>query len=169
MSIETITLVLLSMGLLVIVRIARPDKFGGMLRGMLDQFKSVVFTAPAGFVIAAFVSTMLPAQLVAGALGEASGFWGILFASLAGAFIPGGPMVSYPIVLTIGHLGAGQPQMIAFVTGWSLFAFHRIVSYELPLMGTQFLKVRLISTGLLPPLAGAAVLLLSPFFQGALP
>lgn len=164
MSVESIVMVLLSLGLLVAVRLARPDKFGSMLRGILDQFQSVAFTAPAGFVIAGFVSAMLPAQLVAGILGEASGFGGILFASIAGAFIPGGPMVSYPIVLTIGHLGAGEAQMIAFVTGWSLFAFHRIVSYELPLMGTQFLRIRLISTALLPPLAGVAVLLLRPFF-----
>ncbi|WP_156352143.1 hypothetical protein [Devosia sp. Leaf64] len=168
MSTETIVMVLLSLALLVTVRLAKPEKFGSMLRGILDQFKSVAFTAPAGFVIAAFVSTMLPAQLVAGVLGEASGFGGILFASIAGAFIPGGPMVSYPIVLTIGHLGAGHPQMIAFVTGWSLFAFHRIVSYELPLMGTQFLKVRLISTAMLPPLAGVVMLLLRPIFQGAI-
>lgn len=168
MGFDTFFMFALSVVLLIAVRLRQPDKFADMLKGLGTQARTVAITAPAGFLIAGFVAVMLPAEIVAGLLGEQSGIVGILLACIAGAFIPGGPMVAFPIVLTIGHLGAGQPQMIAFVTGWSLLAFHRIVSYELPLMGPQFLKVRLISTVLLPPLAGIAVLLLFPVARGTM-
>jgi hypothetical protein len=44
--------------------------------------------------------------------------------------------------------------LIAFITAWSVFAFHRIVMYEIPVMGIRFAMLRLLSSLILPPLAG---------------
>jgi hypothetical protein len=43
---------------------------------------------------------------------------------------------------------------VAFLTAWSVFAFHRVLIYEITLMGWRFSAVRLTSSLVLPPLAG---------------
>ena len=55
--------------------------------------------------------------------------------------------------------------MIAFLTAWSVFAFHRVLIYEITLMGWRFSAVRLISSLILPPLAGLLAMILSPVMQ----
>ncbi|MEX0852381.1 MAG: hypothetical protein WD036_03735, partial [Bauldia sp.] len=50
--------------------------------------------------------------------------------------------------------GASTPALITFITSWSIFAAHRIVIYEIPLLGASFLRLRLLSAGGLPLLAG---------------
>jgi len=106
------------------------------------------------FLIAGFFSVIVPADLVAAWLGKESGIKGILVASLVGGFIPGGPIISFPIVVVLFKAGAEIPALIAFLTAWSLFAFHRVLGYEIPLVGFRFASVRLLSSLLLPPLAG---------------
>jgi hypothetical protein len=64
-------------------------------------------------------------------------------------------MVAYPISFAMFQMGAGQPQMIALLTSWSVFAVHRILTYELPLMGRRFVGVRLAAVAPLPVLAAA--------------
>src|SRR5690606_16076445 len=98
-------------------------------------------------------------------VGPESGFYGILAAVIFGAVIPGGPILTFPLALVIWRSGAGEAQMIALLGSWSVFAMHRIVSYELPLLGPRFVVLRLTSSGLLPILSGLlamALLLLWP-------
>jgi hypothetical protein len=54
--------------------------------------------------------------------------------------------------------------LIAFVTAWSVFAFHRIVMYEIPIMGARFAMLRLLSSLVLPPLAGTLALIIEVHF-----
>jgi hypothetical protein len=63
-------------------------------------------------------------------------------------------MTSFPVAVFMWQYGAGVPQMVAMLTGWSLFAFHRLVAYELPMMGWRFAAVRVASSLIVPPLAG---------------
>jgi hypothetical protein len=79
--------------------------------------------------------------------------------------VPGGPILSFPIVVVLYKAGAGVPQLIAFLTAWSVFAFHRIMIYEVNLMGWRFTAVRLVSSLVLPPLAGLGAMALSPFLE----
>jgi len=76
-----------------------------------------------------------------------------------GAITPGGPFVSYPLVATLYKSGAAIGPVVAYVTGWSLWAVTRI-PLELSLVGPHLTFVRIISTLIFPPLAGLIATLL---------
>ncbi|MCB1743899.1 MAG: hypothetical protein KDK91_26230, partial [Gammaproteobacteria bacterium] len=50
---------------------------------------------------------------------------------------------------------------ITFLTAWATLGFHRILMWEMPLMGPQFALVRYLSSLPLPLLAGLVALLCS--------
>jgi uncharacterized membrane protein YraQ (UPF0718 family) len=104
--------------------------------------------------MAAFLAELIPADAAVAWIGPDSGMSGILVASLAGGFMPGGPFVTFPLVLAFAKAGAGVPQMAALITGWSIFALHRILTWEYPVLGWRFVALRLISAAPLPILAG---------------
>ncbi|WP_431268499.1 hypothetical protein [Dankookia sp. P2] len=122
----------------------------------------------AALPMAAFLAKLIPADLAAGWLGPESGLAGIAIASLAGGFIPGGPFVSFPLVLTFIKAGAGGPQMVALITGWAILGFHRVIAWEWPVLGGRFILIRLLASGLLPILAGVLAQWLLPLFPHAL-
>jgi hypothetical protein len=114
----------------------------------------IAVTMPIAVVFAGFAGELLPRETVAAGLGPESRWFGILLAGLIGGFMPGGPIVSFSTALVIYNAGAGVPQIVAFITGWSVYAFHRTLSYEIPLMGIRFALVRLLASALLPLVAG---------------
>ncbi len=59
---------------------------------------------------------------------------------------------------------AGAPQLTALVAAWNVFAFHRTLAMELPVMGRYFVTLRLASSVLIPPLAGLTAILLTGGF-----
>ena len=96
---------------------------------------------------------------------------GIVLAALIGGVMPGGPMTSFPIALIVFQGGAGAPQIVALLAGWSVFAMHRVLAYEAPMMGWGFVALRMSSCALLPVLAGLlaeAVLALTGTLTGGL-
>ena len=103
---------------------------------------------------AAFLSELVPSSAVAALIGGQSGLTGILIATLVGGLLPGGPMTSFPIAVFVWGAGGGIPQMVALLAGWSVFAFHRVLAYEIPMMGWRFAALRLLSVAVIPPLAG---------------
>ena len=56
-------------------------------------------------------------------------------------------------------IGAGTPQLIAFVTSWAMFAPHRSIAYELTTMGWRFAAGRVLATVPMPFIAGLATAL----------
>jgi len=40
---------------------------------------------------------------------------------LIGGMIPGGPMISFPLVVVLDEAGAGLVQLITLLTAWSVF------------------------------------------------
>lgn len=116
---------------------------------------------PFAILGAGFIAAVLPREVVAGWLGGASGWVGILTASLIGSFVPSGPMVSFPVAIALVKAGAGTPQIIAFLTAWAVIAVHRLIVWDLPTLGVPFTRMRILASLTLPPLAGftaAAVL-----------
>jgi uncharacterized membrane protein YraQ (UPF0718 family) len=162
-DIGTILLPAVAASLLAIVAVRHPDRLKDVFGQLRSQAANTVISVPLGILIAAFLSRMLPADAITFLIGKESGIYGILIASVLGGFIPGGPMVAFPIAVTMLAIGAGQPQMIALLTSWSVFAVHRILTYELPLMGNRFVAVRLMAVGIMPPLAGTAAYLMTGF------
>jgi uncharacterized membrane protein YraQ (UPF0718 family) len=138
------------------------------LRETGDTLLRVLPLLVAALPMAAFLAELIPPDIAAGWLGPESGLTGIVVASLAGGFIPGGPFVSFPLVLTFIKAGAGGPQMVALITGWAILGFHRVIAWEWPVLGARFVVIRLLAAFLLPVLAGLLAQVLLPFFPQAL-
>jgi len=140
---------------------ARPgDSHKVGLRLALDQFKNIMPRVVLAILTASFLGSVIPQELMATWLGANTGFSGILVASVVGGLVPGGPMLSFPIAVVLLNTGAGIPQLTAFLAAWSVFAVHRMISYEIPLMGWRFSMVRLVSSLALPVAAGLLAWLL---------
>jgi uncharacterized protein len=130
-----------------------------------ERFLEITPRIALALLAAGFIGVLVPSEPVARYIGPDSGFVGILIASVVGGFVPGGPILSFPLVVVLYKAGAGIPQLIAFLTAWSVFAFHRVAIYELTLMGWRFSAVRLISSLVLPPLAGLLSIALSTVLE----
>jgi uncharacterized membrane protein YraQ (UPF0718 family) len=139
------------------------------LRDTGDSMARVLPIMLVAIPMASFLSQLIPPQLAAHWLGPESGLAGVLLATAVGGFIPGGPFVSFPLVLTFIKAGAGAPQMVALITAWAVLGVHRVLTWELPILGGRFVLIRLISGGAMPILAGLLAEALLPLFPHALP
>jgi uncharacterized membrane protein YraQ (UPF0718 family) len=107
-------------------------------------------------MLGAFLQVLIPPSIIRRSLGQGAGFRGFLVAIGVGTLIPGGPMISMPILMAVLDAGAGLAACVAFYLSWSLLAFTRVIQWELPLMGGEFALIRYLSC--LPlPIVGALI------------
>ena len=78
----------------------------------------------------------------------------IPLAAGAGLLIPAGPVIAFAVAAVFSKAGASTVGLVTFITSWSIFAAHRILIYELPLLGASFFRMRVLSVLLVPILAG---------------
>lgn len=114
---------------------------------------SVVSLLLAAFLVAGLTQVLVTEEFVKRWLGAASGWKGIGLACLAGALIPGGPYVYYPIAAVLLHNGAGLGVLVAFIVAKNLWSVSRL-PFEVALLGPELTLVRFLSTLVLPPLFG---------------
>ena len=119
------------------------------VRMMAEMLPLLVFA----LIVAGMIQVLLPKELLSRWIGAESGIRGILLGTVAGGFAPGGPYVSLPIAAGLVRAGAGMGTMVAFLTGWSLWAVSRL-PMELGILGWRLTLVRLASTFFFPPIAG---------------
>lgn len=105
------------------------------------------------FVVAGMVQALVPAQVLSRWVGAESGFRGVMLGSIAGGLAPGGPYVSMPIAAALVQSGASAGTVVAFMTGWSIWALARL-PMEVGILGWRLTAARLVSTFFFPPLAG---------------
>lgn len=105
------------------------------------------------FIVAGMVQVMLPKEMLSRWIGVESGWRGIFMGAIAGGLSPGGPYVSLPLVAALLRAGASVGTMVAFLTGWSLWAMSRL-PMEVGIVGWKFTLIRLASTFFFPPIAG---------------
>lgn len=110
-----------------------------------------------GVIGSGFIARALPQEQIIGWFGAGSGLGGVTLAALAGALTPGGPVVGFALGAAALKAGAGLPQVIAFVTGWSLYTLNRMLIWELPFMPRWFVKVRLVASLPFPFIAAGLV------------
>jgi uncharacterized membrane protein YraQ (UPF0718 family) len=132
----------------------RPEKVIEVFRQFLRNGRVFVGVVPMALLAAGFLSPLVPGDLVARWLGDSAGMTGIMIAMLAGWCLPVPPVIFFPIIAVLLKAGAGLPQMTALIAAWNVFALHRTLPMELPLMGRYFVTLRLLSSLALPPLAG---------------
>jgi uncharacterized membrane protein YraQ (UPF0718 family) len=105
------------------------------------------------FIVAGMVQVLVPQELLSKWVGAESGMRGILIGTVAGALAPGGPYVSLPVAAGLLRAGASVGTMVAFLTGWSLWAVSRL-PMEVGILGWKFTLIRIASTFFFPPIAG---------------
>jgi len=105
------------------------------------------------FIVAGMVQTLIPHELVARWVGNESGWRGIMIGTVAGGLSPGGPYVSLPLAAGLLKAGSGVGTMVAYLTGWSLWAVSRL-PMEVGILGWKLTLIRLASTFIFPPIAG---------------
>lgn len=118
------------------------------------QGRALAIRLPLAILAASFLIQVLPVDALVPYIGPQSGLSGIVIASIIGGVLPGGPMTSFPIALVILQGGAGLPQIVALISGWSVFALHRVLAYEAPIMGWRFAALRLVASLGVPLAAG---------------
>ncbi|HEV7603164.1 MAG TPA: hypothetical protein VGO49_23270 [Bradyrhizobium sp.] len=123
--------------------------------GTLD-FINIVPRIALGVIGSGYIAAIIPSEVITGWLGPNSGWSGVLAAVIAGAATPGGPVVGFSIGAVALKSGGGVPQVIAYVVAWALFAFQRLILWEIPFMPARFVWFR------------AAVSLPFPFLAAAI-
>jgi uncharacterized membrane protein YraQ (UPF0718 family) len=146
--------------LILVAHRRRDDSVRKGLRISVDYLLIMMPRMVLALAMAGFAAELIPSRLVSHWLGGASGFQGILIASMVGAAVPAGGIVAFPIALAIYKVGVGVPQLIAFLTSWAVFAVHRVLAFEIPFLGARFVALRFAASFLLPPLSGVIAELL---------
>jgi uncharacterized membrane protein YraQ (UPF0718 family) len=108
----------------------------------------------AGCLIGAFVTLILPREIVARWVGHESGFAGLLIAALFGFILPGGPITIYPVAGAFLVMGADAGAVVTFIVSWTLIGYTRALVWELPFFGSEFVIWRIIEALPLPIVAG---------------
>lgn len=130
--------------------------------GLITSANTFLRTTPlliAAFLVAGFTQVLVNEEFVTRWLGKESGWKGIGLACLAGALIPGGPYVYYPIAAVLMKSGAGIGVLVAFVSAKNLWSVTRL-PYEVALIGMEVTVSRFLLTLIFPPLLGWAAELL---------
>ncbi len=131
----------------------------GVREGAVD-FLRLLPRIGLGVLGSGFIAEMLPRELIGPWLGPESGVTGIVIATLGGALTPGGPVVGFSIGAAALKSGAGAPQVIAYSTAWALYAVHRLLLWEVPLMPARIVWLRAAVSLPLPFIAAAGAMLL---------
>lgn len=139
---------------------------GQHIMGIKSSISMIVQILPLlvfAFIVAGMLQVLLPQELLSRWIGNEAGMRGIFIGTVAGGLAPGGPYVSLPIAAGLLRSGASVGTMVAFLTGWSLWAVGRL-PMEVGILGWKFTLIRIASTFFFPPIAG---LIAQVFFSGA--
>ena len=128
-----------------------------MREGAMD-FVRVVPRIAVGVIGSGYIAAVIPQEIITGWLGPDSGWFGILTAVIAGAATPGGPVIGFSIGAVALKSGGGAPQIIAYVVAWALFAFQRLLLWEIPFMPARFVWFRAAVSLPFPFLAAAVAM-----------
>jgi uncharacterized membrane protein YraQ (UPF0718 family) len=144
------------------------EHFLAILGSDLTLFGEMLPKVLAGCLIGAFVTLLLPREMVARWVGHESGFTGLLIAALFGFILPGGPITIYPVAGAFLVMGADAGAVVTFIVSWTLIGYTRALVWELPFFGSEFVIWRIVEALPLPILAGllARIAVRAGFPQG---
>jgi len=144
----------IALALIAVAQWKRPQAHREALKKGIGMAATLITRIPVIVIAVSLLVMLVPQQFIAEKLGAAAGFEGILYGSLLGGFLPGGPSVAFPVVVVLMQSGAQGGPLIALITAWSVLAMHRMLFFEIPFMGVRFAVLRVVSSLILPPIAG---------------
>jgi len=104
-------------------------------------------------LVAGLIPVLVQKESVTKWLGREAGLKGLLLGGLAGALVPGGPYVYFPLAATLMLSGAEIGTAIAFVTAKNLWTLSRL-PMEVALLGPKITVIRYVVTFVFPLLLG---------------
>lgn len=107
--------------------------------GLLFEFALLLVVS---FLAAGLATVLVPAEWIKATLGADSGVRGIAIAAGVGMVTPAGPFVAMPIAAVMLRSGAAIGPVVAFLTAWSLLALHRLIAWEIPIVGAGVALLR---------------------------
>ncbi len=135
-----------------------PKVMTASLREGTMDFINIVPRIAVGVLGSGYIAAVLPQQVITSWLGPNSGWLGVATAVIAGAATPGGPVIGFSIGAVALKAGGGPPQVLAYVVAWALFAFQRLLLWEIPFMPARFVWFRAAVSIPLPFLAAATAM-----------
>jgi uncharacterized membrane protein YraQ (UPF0718 family) len=147
------------LGLLALAALHRREPAGPIAKRFVEQLAKLLPRMLCALVAAGFVARLLPKELIAGLLGPEAGLLALPVAAATGLLVPAGPVITFAIAAVFAKAGASTPALVTFITSWSIYAAHRILIYELPLLGPDFFRMRILAALPVPFLAGALAMI----------
>jgi uncharacterized membrane protein YraQ (UPF0718 family) len=132
-----------------------PKVMTSSLREGAMDFINIVPRIALGVIGSGYIAAVIPPEVITGWLGPNSGWLGVAAAVVAGAATPGGPVIGFSIGAVALKSGGGAPQVLAYVVAWALFAFQRLLLWEIPFMPARFVWFRAAVSVPFPFLAAA--------------
>lgn len=117
----------------------------------------------ASMVFASLLQTLIPKDTIVKYLGASSGWRGIFLGTIIGALTPGSPYAAMPFFAGLMRSGASFPTSVAMACAWGLLSVGRL-PFEAAVLGGKFTLIKVISSLLLPVVAGAVAYFLKPLF-----
>ena len=132
-----------------------PTVLNASLREGAMDFINIIPRIALGVIGSGYIAAVIPPEVITTWLGPNSGWFGVAAAVLAGAATPGGPVVGFSIGAVALKSGGGAPQVLAYVIAWALFAFQRLLLWEIPFIPARFVWFRAAVSVPFPFLAAA--------------
>ena len=110
----------------------------------------------AGVIMASALPFLVSKERIQALVGPESGMRGLIIATLAGAIVPGGPSVTYPLTVSLLAAGADLGAGIALVSGWVLLGLNRTLIWEFSFLPADFVLLRVALSLPVPILLGWA-------------
>jgi uncharacterized membrane protein YraQ (UPF0718 family) len=107
----------------------------------------------AAFLLAALIQVLVSPEFIEKWLGRGAGIKAVLLGAVAGALVPGGPYISYPIAASFFVGGAEIGTVMAFVAAKNVWTLTRL-PMEVALLGARITLLRYVVTFLIPVIAG---------------
>jgi len=129
-----------------------------LLKGIILSGKILLQVVPLlllAFATAGLISVMISKETVSRWLGREAGWKGLFLGALAGALVPGGPYVFFPLAATFLVSGAEIGTVISFVAAKCLWTLSRL-PMEVALLGPEITFIRYIVTFAFPIVLGMA-------------
>lgn len=142
------------MGIVVFIR--QKSLFTDSLKSGGKMFIDILPLLFVSFLLAALIQSLVPKEILSRWLGREAGLKGVLVGCLAGALAPGAPYISFPIIASFYKAGASVGATVGFIAAWSLWQIYRI-PLEISIIGFRVAMIRILSTLVVPPLAGMIV------------
>ena len=133
-------------------------------QGLAESAKLFVQMGPVllpAFVLAGMMTALVPPETISQWLGREAGLRGLLVGTAAGALTPGGPFIAFPLLAVLMKGGASIGAVTAYLSAWALLGLHRVIAFEIPILGWRFAIVRLVASVAAPVAIGFLAQLLS--------